>query len=137
MNAWQILGYAGLIPFIACLYLDTTNISWHLSFEQVFIIYSAIILSFLAGSLWRINKNNTSASINIISNVFSLLAFSSLLIPSHIALIVLAISFLILFLYENYLCKLDNISDNNYIKMRLKLTLIVIFLHTFGIILWF
>jgi hypothetical protein len=139
MKTWQLLGYLGLLPFIACLYLSPASITPTINTEQAFIAYSAIIISFIAGSLWRKDDSNIHVKEQVISNIFSLTAFATLLIERDIALIILSFSFLFLFMYEKKLSV--HYEENNrstaYMTMRLRLTIVVILLHISGYFLWF
>ena len=138
MKTSQTLGYMGLIPFIISFYLSIQNIIWQIDTKQLFIAYSAIILSFVAGTLWQASEQKKHDRKKIISNIVSLLAFLSLLVNHHLALIILAINYLFLFLYESKLVKLNKQYDINpgYMKMRLRLTLVVILLHSAAYLLW-
>lgn len=136
MNVWKILGYLGLLPFIASLYLSTETVIFGISTKQAFIAYSAVILSFIAGTIWRRESKNYHDKQNIISNLFSLLAFVALLLDHKIALIILAVSFIILFLYEKHLVQQNKIL-NDYMSMRFWLTVIVVLLHITAYFLWF
>ena len=73
MKTWQWLGYLGLIPFVACLWLFNAPIDSALNQtlfnpQQAFIFYSAIILSFLAGALWRKDTLSQDTKMQIFSN---------------------------------------------------------------------
>ena len=105
MKGWKILGYLGLLPFIVSLYLSTEIVFLGISTKQIFIAYSAVILSFIAGSIWRRNSQIYFDKQNVISNFFSLVAFASLLLDHKLALIILAAGFMLLFLYEKSLSK--------------------------------
>jgi hypothetical protein len=136
MKTWQTLGYIGLIPFIACLYLSNQEIYWQDNARLAFIAYSAVILSFIAGTLWRVNERKNNKYQQIISNAFSLIAFASLLIYQHIALAILATSYLLLFLYEKSIAAQSTLTAN-YITMRFRLTMTVVLLHIAASFLWF
>jgi chromate transport protein ChrA len=136
MKTWQTLGYAGLLPFVACLYLSLETSTVALPARQAFIAYSAIILSFIAGTLWRRSSRSGEQKQNIISNIFSLLAFVCLLVAYDIALIILALGFALIFIYE--LASGDKTQDtNDYRVMRFRLTAIVVALHFSAFYLWF
>ncbi|MFT5851593.1 MAG: hypothetical protein ACI87J_001566 [Colwellia sp.] len=136
MKAWKILGYLGLLPFIISLYLSTEKLFFGISTKHVFIAYSAVILSFIAGTLWRRDSQTYLDKQNIISNLFSLLAFTSLLLDQKIALIILGVSFMLLFFYEKSLGKQSKLLTD-YMNMRFWLTLIVALLHITAYSLWF
>ncbi len=130
---WKRLGYLGLIPFIFCLDISTSD-AWMNEGKQAFIAYSAIILSFMAGSLWQIDQHRLSHQ-QVISNIFCLIAFSALLVDQYLALIILALCYLCLFIYEVKFVRLHS-ADSEYIAMRFRLTIIVVLLHVGALILW-
>ena len=143
MKFWQLLGYLGLLPFLFGLYFSVTNSSDAINSHFPFIAYSAIILSFIAGSLWQVKEfhfkqKNLLARQQLISNLISLLAFIALLTPARYSLILLCIGYLFLWRYEKYLAKIyvrTKLSD--YLKMRFRLTHIVIALHIAAYLFWF
>ncbi|REL30489.1 DUF3429 domain-containing protein [Thalassotalea euphylliae] len=123
---WRTLGYLGLIPFIAAAWAATTNTSLlSLSPYQVFVAYSACILSFLAGTLWL---KQTAQIATIISNLFTLVAFACLLLPAQLALPVLASGFVLLLASE---FKMGLFTDKplGYQLLRIVLTSIVVLCH--------
>ena len=136
MKACKILGYLGLLPFIVSLYISTEIVFLGIPTKQVFIAYSAVILSFIAGSIWRKDSQNFFDKQNVISNLFSLLAFASLLLDQKLALIILAVGFMLLFLYEKSLSKQNKLLTD-YMNMRFWLTSIVVLLHITAYFLWF
>lgn len=136
MKSWKVLGYLGLIPFIACLYVSSEAVFFGISTKQSFVAYSAIILSFIAGTIWRRDNSIHHDKRHMISNIFSLTAFVSLLVERELALIILALSFILLFVYENTLTKQKNHSTD-YMKMRFWLTQIVVLFHVTAYVLWF
>ena len=139
MKTWKTLGYMGLIPFVLCLYLSGHEMFWGIDPKQAFIAYSAVILSFIAGTLWQVNGPQQSykqkSKQQIISNFFSLIAFVSLLINPYVALAILTTSYLLHFLYEVRLVLQDELNPE-YITMRFRLTLTVILLHITAFIVW-
>ncbi len=135
MSTWKTLGYAGLIPFFACLMLSKYIDNFGFESQQIFIAYSAIILSFIAGSLWRIDDNNEHKNRQLISNIFSLIAFSALCVNDLAGLILLATSYPLI-LFCEYKMSLLPASNQNYMIMRCKLTLLVFVSHIFAIYLW-
>ncbi|MFT5756851.1 MAG: hypothetical protein ACI9LM_001576 [Alteromonadaceae bacterium] len=139
MKSWQLLGYLGLLPFIACLYLSIETVDLNITAKQAFIAYSAIIISFISGTLWRKNNNSTYVNQQIISNIVSLIAFVTLLIEPDVALIILAFSFLFLFIFEkkSAIYIKENSVITGYMSMRLWLTLMVVSLHIIAYGLWF
>ncbi|QFI37647.1 DUF3429 domain-containing protein [Moritella marina ATCC 15381] len=138
MRTSQTLGYMGLIPFIAILYVSINNMGLPLDAKQVFIAYSAIILSFVAGTLWQTSEERKHDRRKIVSNIFCLFAFLSLLVNQHLALMILVVNYILLFLYESKLAKLNQGHDRNiaYMTMRLRLTSIIVLLHGYAYYLW-
>jgi hypothetical protein len=136
MKWCKVLGYLGLIPFIVCLYLSSETAFFGIYTIQAFVAYSAIILSFIAGTIWRRDADAYQDNRHIISNIFSLVAFVSLLVVHQMALILLALSFMFLFVYENSLSKEAKL-PTDYINMRFWLTQIVVLLHIIAYGLWF
>lgn len=136
MKTWKVLGYLGLIPFIVCLYLTSEAVFLGVSTKQAFVAYSAVILSFIAGTIWRRGVSTHHDKRNIISNIFSLIAFACLLVAQKVALIILALSFMLLFVYENSIGKQDKL-PTDYMNMRFWLTQIVVLLHITAYMLWY
>jgi hypothetical protein len=143
MKTWQWLGYLGILPFVFCLWLfnmPVEGMADNLLFDpkQTFIFYSAIILSFIAGTLWRKDRVKGESAGQILSNIFCLYAFLCLLIPLFYALIFLPLGYFSLLLTEYILC---NNKEDGYTKpyftMRLRLTTLVIIFHGFALTLWF
>jgi hypothetical protein len=139
MKTWQGLGYLGLIPFVAFLWLFEVSPSFNLlNPQQAFIYYSVIILSFLAGATWKKDTLETHHVSQIISNVFCLYAFMCLFIPFFYALIFLPIGYLGLLSAEFFLwIDADKSFTKAYSKMRIILTMTVIGLHVVALVLWF
>jgi ABC-type Fe3+-siderophore transport system permease subunit len=135
MSTWKTLGYAGLIPFFGCLTLSAYIDNLGFNSQQVFIAYSAVILSFIAGSLWRIDDNNEHKSRQLISNIFSLIAFSALCVHFLAGLIILASSYPLILFFE-YKMTGQASMKKHYMIMRCKLTLLVFIVHIFAVYLW-
>ncbi|MGJ8681681.1 DUF3429 domain-containing protein [Paraglaciecola sp.] len=131
MKTWQWLGYLGLIPFTVCVFFPTLITDrWGTSTENAFIFYSAIIFSFLSGTLWQTKSVSNNAWVQLASNVFCLLAYLCLFLPIKLSLIFLSFGYSGLLLTEYVLNKrkIKEVS-NQYFSMRLTLTLIVVALH--------
>jgi hypothetical protein len=136
MKSWKVLGYLGLLPFIACLYVNSEAVFFGISTKKSFVAYSAIILSFIAGTIWRRDDDIYHDKRYLISNIFSLIAFVSLLVERELALIILALSFMFLLVYENTLTKQKNHSTD-YMNMRFWLTQLVVLFHVTAYVMWF
>ena len=142
----QLLGYLGLIPFVIALAFQSLIIEFFQQTpKQVFIFYSAVILSFIAGTLWRKKNDQLSIKRQYLSNIFSLMAFLALLIPQNFSLILLAVSYLTILFCEYKLdeaqvagTKVEGIKVENkqYFDMRLQLTSIVVLLHIVAFSVW-
>jgi len=136
MKSWKLLGYLGLLPFVLCLYLSKEVVFLGVSTQAAFIAYGAIILSFIAGTVWHKNGVASDSMQLLVSNIFSLIAFVTLLIRTDIALLILAPTYILIFLYEKYLSKRQQFPAS-YMNMRAKLTGCVVFLHITAYFLWF
>ena len=154
MKTRQILGYAGIAPFLLGIYFSTGNFNVGIHKTLPFIAYSAVILSFLAGSLWKVHmihpcENNEKQRMyldhdsfseqQIVSNVISVLAFISVLILPEISLILLALGYVFIWFYERRINGTNSFDElpENYLSMRTHLTFIVFLLHLLTYILWF
>ncbi|WP_077340097.1 DUF3429 domain-containing protein [Pseudocolwellia agarivorans] len=137
MKTYQVLGYAGLIPFIVCLLLvQYSPHDFLIAPLQAFIFYSAIIFSFIAGSLWRSNSSIHHKHTQIISNILCLYAFVCLFLSTFYALLFLSFGYFILFIAEYLITKSKpNTETSSYLKMRLILTILVNLLHSIAIFL--
>ena len=140
-----LLGIIGLIPFIisvGCMMsgawlgggLQSASI-FGLYAPHIFLVYSAIILSFLAGTLWgkweTFPSNRRSAAVLIFTNLTSLLAWVSLTVIhisqflSILAVALLAVGYLGILGVERTLKS----SSRGYWNLRISLTTVVVFLH--------
>ena len=139
------LGYLGLLPFyIGLLLSQIVNNeqpephSLIVSIQQAFVFYSAIILSFMSGTLWQKEASKKQVKLQLISNVLCLIAFACLLMPVFYALIILPITYAGLLLTEYLLRFQQQITlTASYIKMRLILTLLVVLSHVTAHLLWY
>lgn len=136
------LGYAGLLPFALSLgVILAAAVSgpgvhsaalFGLYAPYVFIAYSACILSFLSGAVWRDNTaEHGAASLLIISNVLAVLAWLCLLaiqvsqMLTLLAIAVLMSGYLMLLWAERMVPEVDD----RYTAMRVKLTAWVVAMH--------
>jgi hypothetical protein len=143
----NVLGYSGLIPFfVLTLLLLLSQGAYNSIYLTAFCGYSAIIISFIAGSFWgqvvhldAVNK----AVLLILSNVISLLAWAGFLLVSSNFLITgflfLLALFISLYWIEKHLL-LPFISTSkhkatpSYLRLRRQLTLMVCSCHVFILI---
>ena len=140
-----ILGSEGLMPFIISVGYMVSGVwlggglqsasIFGLYAPYIFLTYSAIILSFLAGTLWgkweTFPSNRRSAAVLIFTNLTSLLAWLSLTVI-HISqfLSILAVALL----SAGYLGILGvettfKSSSRGYWNLRISLTTVVVLLH--------
>nr|WP_243760639.1 DUF3429 domain-containing protein [Aestuariicella hydrocarbonica] len=118
----RILGYLGLLPFVY-LALNLPVPGWLIPVRG-FVAYSAIILAFMAGSLWR-----HSVASSVFSNLVAIAAFAALLLPLQpaILLIPLALLYGLLWWWEGRHCRRD--TPDSYWQLRCRLTLMVVVCH--------
>ncbi|MEJ2763423.1 DUF3429 domain-containing protein [Photobacterium sp. MCCC 1A19761] len=137
-NLMTRLAYLGLLPFIIsliCLWTDTRL--FDIPPQQLFIAYSAVILSFLAGILWgnAIDhiRHQLSRNALILSILFSLIAWGVLLrAPEHFALSVLLLlfGFVAVWFAEMKIRQIEKEGQPaDYQPMRNRLTGIVALIH--------
>jgi hypothetical protein len=145
LKLMHILGYAGLIPFgiPVCLMLDDlwfgstirSGIPWVVHAPDLFISYSAIILSFMCGTLWAgwqtIGNNRLAKGAVLLSNLLALSGWGALLlmliasVPKVFCVILRMFGFISLLTAERRLGPAVMV----YWRMRLSLTTIVLILH--------
>ena len=145
LKLMHIVGYAGLIPFgiPVCLMLGDlwfgstirSGIPWVVHAPDLFISYSAIILSFMCGTLWAgsqtIGNNRLAKGAVLVSNLLALSAWGALLlmliasVPKVFCVILLMFGFISLLTAERMLGTAVMV----YWRMRLSLTAIVLILH--------
>ena len=131
------LGYAGLLPFLAAVwaaYAERPFGAW--SASHLFLSYSVIILSFLAGTLWgkakELEESNVNRFLLISSNVFALTAWLAVLLGKDYLSAGLAVSmtgFILVYLVEHKTRGLLQGMDSAYLKFRLTLTSVVCLAH--------
>ena len=124
----KYLSYAGLMPFIAALagllILDDAPRGFSM---LALIAYAAVILSFVGAVHWGyvLSAGPEHAPLLLsLSTAPNLTAWVSLLLTERVALLVLALSFPLLLLYEKS-SGLSRILPDWYMSMRLRLTCIV------------
>ncbi|MFT6094443.1 MAG: hypothetical protein ACJA2Q_002348 [Pseudohongiellaceae bacterium] len=135
------LGCAGLLPFAGALFAVglTLILGVELSFEpkQVFVFYSAVILSFLCGAIWGSLLSSTftkkATALLILSNIVSLTAWISLLSYERhftFSLSLLILGYLTVLAAEYAVIELlYKEVYRGYLKLRSWLTFCVVVLH--------
>lgn len=130
------LGYLGLVPFIAAVFLSFGHGTvFGLTGWDYFLTYSAIILSFMSGTLWgkvvsARDEGGTQWAL-IFSNAFALMAWFALLWEAPLgALVILLFGYIFLWIVErNPAVGESGYCPVTYDRMRHKLTVIVSVLH--------
>jgi hypothetical protein len=123
----KVLGYCGLIPFVALPSFNYLGIIGSLNSLTFFIQYSAVILAFLGGVHWHDALSRTSSKSQMsIAMLPSLLAWFSLLYPSGlVSLSLLAGSFIFMLIYDLSILN----SDKQYRILRINLTIVTVLMH--------
>lgn len=132
----KLLGYAGLIPFVAFGTGSWIPLPYISDAVQPLIAYAAIILSFMGAIHWGLamSRAHQQRSKYFIASVIpALTAWLALLLPDTPALIVLLCAFIALFTYDRAV-KVSQALPDWYIPMRKKLTVVVV-LCLFGALL--
>lgn len=129
MRLIQILGYAGLLPFIGLTFLQLWPQSLMVTPPfSVFQSYSQIILAFMAGVLWPVLYSQSARFFPLWVVSIALTGwFSSTLLPAH-QLLVLATAYTVLRLFELK----QGINDSyapTYRRLRNHLTIVVVVCH--------
>ena len=163
LKLMHILGYAGLLPFLipVALLAGTYWFDYNPLLgppwpplasglaAYLFMTYSAIILSFMSGTLWAagqtINRQSAALSALLMSNLLALLAWFTVLLSVFlpqlmwVALMVLMLGYTILLWCERghsgIKSEIKSQVKSVYWRMRLRLTALVIVLHLLMIIL--
>jgi hypothetical protein len=125
----KILSYAGTLPYLIALVIGLTPYKWQAWPFLVVLLstYSALIVSFIAGSHWGLllSKPKESKALLVLTNMLVLFAWFGMLIPSWI------ISFSILFicfwavLAVDYKLYKKGLFLQTYFNMRLMITIVV------------
>lgn len=134
MSRLSVLGYAGLIPFIALPLLFSQPL-WLSSADimQLYQLYSALILGFMAGVLWPVlhSQSATTAKINrlaLLAVAFPVLSIITLLLAGTYFLPAQACLFALLRIAE-YRSGINRQYPAQYRALRNRLTLVVCISH--------
>ncbi len=121
------LGYAGLIPFLACLAaLYAGNSAWRMTAIELLRSYAALIASFLGAVHWGVaaDRRDGLHTARLRWGVMpALIAWTLLMLPDAFAFAGLAILFALILFVDRFLLP---VLDDAYRQMRLRLSLIVI-----------
>ena len=122
--------YLGLLPFFAGALGPWVFADDELWLSETFLLYSTIIFSFLAGSIWAIAlfTQNTSAQRHMtLAIVFSLVPFLSYVFPLVYHTGILLLGFLLLLFWEKLFFK--TLYPTWYQSLRHRITFMVIACH--------
>ncbi|KAA0874957.1 DUF3429 domain-containing protein [Nitrincola tapanii] len=130
MRSLQLLGYAGLIPFVTLPLVIWLN--WPFSAAQAllgFQLYSCLILGFMAGVLWpALHAKDTPTLWAYLAVSFPVLSFIAWMILPTWALWIQAALFFLLRLTE-IISRLDQAYPAGYARLRWHLTGVVVAAH--------
>lgn len=131
------LGYAGLLPFVACVLgiavLDGEPRQFAV---RALVAYGAVILSFLGAVHWGLLLRATQARVQgqlVVGVLPSLAAWAALLLQQRHALATLAVAFGVFWLYEHRVAGVDLLSAD-YLRLRRSLSLAVCSLLALGLV---
>lgn len=134
MKLIKLLGYAGLIPFVALPLLYTTPM-WlsPARILELYQLYSALILGFMAGALWPVLHSNMTSEakteqLALAAVAFPVLSFLALFTAPEYFLPAQACLFVLLRLSE-FRLGLNRQYAGHYRSLRNQLTLVVLFSH--------
>ena len=122
--------YLGLLPFMICAFGPWILVDYKTALTSLFFFYSAIILVFLAGTLWAIalftgiehRRRHIHAAI-----IFSLWPLVCYFLTDLYAVALMLIGFLLLLFWEK--CFINPTYRNWYQTLRHKITFIVVACH--------
>lgn len=126
----QILGYAGLIPFLVLPLLVALSDSPDPARPSaLFLHYSGIILGFMAGVIWPVlYQTERSTPMALLAVTPAVLAFLAIAFLSDLALLALAVLFICLRLAEVF-TGIDQRYPFAYRRLRWHLTVVVVGCH--------
>lgn len=128
----KLLTYFGSFPFFIAVYLSWSQHTFlGVDGIQWFLTYGLVILSFMAGTLWGqvVNESIQLKSIALASNAVTLAAwFAFLLVGPTVVLIISALGFMILYVFE-ILIMADIKRPDYYLALRLRVTTLVVIAH--------
>ncbi|MAD77492.1 MAG: hypothetical protein CML20_22440 [Rheinheimera sp.] len=137
MKLTNILGYAGLLPFV--LLPLAYHMQWHMHWLagsapllQLYQLYSALILGFMAGVLWPVlHQQHNSAAENklaLLAVSFPVVSIVSLALLPGYFLLLQALLFLLLRIAE-FGSGINRHYSKDYQNLRNALTLVVVISH--------
>lgn len=125
-TAWT-LAALGVLPFWLLPLIELMfepSLPWSLT--AISLVYSAVIISFIAGTHWGVClMRNVKLDLFIKSNVITLIAWASVFLMPMVALIIMAACFIYLLMIDKRLYD-DLIIDDWYFALRKRITTTVI-----------
>jgi hypothetical protein len=128
MHTARVLGYAGLIPFIALAGISAFGpLAWHNQALSALVAYGALILSFLGGITWgmAVQEQHADKRLYLLSMVPFFMAWASVLLPIWAGVWLLAVAFLAA-LGNDYTVSRMNATPSWFFTMRVVLTSVVV-----------
>lgn len=124
-NNQVLLGYLGLLPF---LFLVGANFLYEMTlFSNAFLLYSISIMSFVAGSLWRVDNNNGFNWLVVLPTIPTLLLS---LLSVKVALLYLGACYLFILALQKRSNEWPTLSPD-YQRMRERISGVVFACHLF------
>ena len=124
----RLLGYLGLIPFIALAGISAFGpAGWHSQALTALVAYGALILSFLGGITWGIavRENHSDQRLYLISMVPFFMAWAALLLPGWAGIWLLVLAFIVA-LVNDYTVSRMSMTPAWFRTMRTILTVVVV-----------
>ena len=143
-NILKVLGYAGLLPFLSTAVVMLNAVIngpglqsaavFNLYAPYVFISYSAVILSFMAGTLWAKWESGSDSTMTnaavLFSNVVSLTAWLALLMIFMSSIMtVFAVTIILVGVASLLWVERLSKTASDYWQMRVNLTSSVLLMH--------
>jgi hypothetical protein len=124
----RFLGYAGLLPFAACLavLLSSDDRSWLEQATESMRNYAALIAAFLGAVHWGISANDRQEhqTVRLVWGVTpAVVAWFLLSLPGSVALVSFAALFTLILAVDRHLLP---VLDDDYRQLRLRLSTLVI-----------
>ena len=121
----RALGYAGLLPFIACAAACwLTQGETKVFAQQALLAYGAVIVSFLGAVHWGIALalRNAAPLPYVWSNAPALLAWLALLLPFTAGVVLLALLLVVCWIVDRQTLRAQ-VFGESYLQLRMQLTL--------------
>ena len=123
----KVLGYAGLVPFVVFSIGAWLPLPYVVHPVDYLVAYAAVILAFMGAIHWgaaMAGKQGLRARYFVASVIPALVAWTTLLMPQSIALLVLLAGFVSLYAFDRATSRLQDF-PGWYVPMRLRLTTVV------------